>query len=119
MKSRVSLNTRSWYAGVHLPHNAVVTFMVFYYNTNDAAASMDIAFSRNTLGTSTIEELAAVTAIMTGGSQSTEDTTITNATIDNTTYSYFCKVNFNNIATVNDARIIGVKITYTVLVPLP
>ncbi len=85
-----------------LPDGAVVTGVVVYGN----AAAEEITWSlvRVNMSTSASETLAAEAV-------NTEDTSISNATIDNSTYAYFFRLPTDEFDT-ND-EIYGARITYT------
>jgi hypothetical protein len=90
---------------VNLPNGAIVTAV--YAAISGTITRINLV--RSLLTNSTEEIMGGVTA--TG-----EDTSISNATIDNETYSYFVDC-YNNTGAVRS--IYGIKITYTIESPLP
>ena len=85
---------------VELPHGAIVTGAIV---TGDAASQDDSwTLKRSPIGTATTETLATANI-------NTEDTTISNATIDNNTYRYY----FVTTELANGDDLFGAKITYT------
>lgn len=89
-----------FFAPVNLPHNAVITGVVVYgSNTGDAA--WELKRSNFTLNSGN-DTMASGTTI-----GATEDTSISNATIDNQNYSYFI-----HVADLT-GTIIAARITYT------
>ena len=90
------------YASVLLPHGAVVTGAIVY---GDAAAVADESWTMTRVLLTDITSVADMATAAVG----TEDITISNATIDNSLYSYFIKT--TTIDT-ND-EIWGARITYT------
>jgi len=94
-----STNSTFTIAQVSLPHGAVVTGAVVYGSISDEAWSLE----RIQLSDATND------ADMAGGNINTEDTTITNGTIDNSTYGYF----FTTAALESGDDIWGARITYT------
>lgn len=85
-------------APVFLPHNAVVTGAIVYGNSS----TENFNLIRSTLTDSTATTMAQANI-------NTEDSTISNATIDNTLYGYFI---LTDAMDANDT-IYGARITYT------
>jgi hypothetical protein len=74
-------------APVHLPQDATVTrFQVFFYDTSTRDLSVEL--SRQNLAGCGFHELADINSSGTSGYYSLTETTILNAVIDNTRYSY-------------------------------
>jgi len=86
-------------APVFLPHGAVVTACVVY---GDLTGVNAWRLRRINISSQALSDLA-------GANVNTEDTTITNATIDNSVYGYYIDI----AAIVNTDLIYGVRITYT------
>jgi len=84
---------------VHLPNGAIVTGAVVYGSTS----ARTWALLRKTTNSSDAAGSMATTTM------NTEDTSISNATIDNGTYAYFIRVSLLD----NTERIWGARITYT------
>lgn len=89
-----------FYADVLLPHGAVVTGVIVYGNAGATAETWTLSRVAHTSGSS----------VMATANIGTEDTSITNATINNETYTYaISTTTLDNL----DA-IYGARITYTV-----
>ena len=100
-------------APVQLPQGAVVTgFTVFFNDTS--AADMTVTLYRLWY-TGAYASLAIVTSSGTGGYSNGADTTISNATIDNTQGGYFVNAFCTNWS--SSIKIMGALITYTVNQP--
>ncbi len=85
---------------VHLPHGAVVTGVIVY----GSSASSTWLLSRSVISS------GSSTVTMASGNHNTEDTTISNATIDNSLYAYWLlHTNIDGAG----ADIYGARITYT------
>ena len=95
-------NDVTFYAGVNLPHGAVVTGVILYGNAGAAADPGNWTFRRNAHD-------AGGTDAMASARIDVEDTSISNATIDNENYTYTI---FSPSLDTND-RIHGARITYT------
>lgn len=85
---------------VHLPNGSVVTSVTMYGNAGASAETWTLA--RKTLATGTEADLATAAI-------NTEDTSISNATIDNSNYSY----SFSTTTIDTGDSIYGAKIVYT------
>lgn len=88
-----------FFAQVNLPHGSVVTACVVYSNSLTEAW-----YLRRSLLTN-----AAATGVIATANMDTEDTTITNATIDNQLYTYNIETQAMDINDIID----GARITYT------
>lgn len=84
---------------VHLPHGAVVTAVIVY--GNDSGETWFLV--RNSIASSVAGEQMATASI------NTEDTTITNSTINNSTHKY--NIIIQNLDSADEIR--GARITYT------
>lgn len=91
-----------FYIPVDLPNGVVVTGAIAYSRATTGAVTWNLY--RGTLAGT------AAPASMASGNGDAEDTTISNATIDNTTYRYYFKIDW---AGGDEWRISGAKITYT------
>jgi hypothetical protein len=99
-------------AGVHLPHGAVVTrFTVYFYDTSvrDLTATLYGQY----LSSCGFFPLAELSSSGTGGYYSVVDTTISYATIDNTSSAYHVKV-YGNPWDQYSLAIKGAVIQYTI-----
>ena len=113
-------NSAQFYsASMNLPQGAIVTGVKLYYYLDDDSDDCNFDLYRNTLASATIDTMATGNGTGTAGYDSVEDTTITNATIDNSTYSYRMALECNPSIFSNRTSFLGVVVTYTVTVPLP
>ena len=98
-------------APVHLPHNAVViSFEVFFYD--GSTSDMVVYLQRLVLDGGGYQRMAEVPSSGTSGYNSSVDTTISYATIDNTAYGY--NVYAWSDSWSNSFRIMGAVLTYTI-----
>lgn len=95
----VSAGTIIFQAQVHLPQGAVVIGAIVYGSDSNDTWTLNV---RTTITQATTAQLAS-------GVFNTEDTSIDNATIDNSTYSYWFRA---GIVAATD-QIYGARITYT------
>ncbi len=107
------------YAIAHLPHGAIVTSIKAYWFRDVAAASGVLQLKRQTVGTGATDTMANADSNSFAGNHSVEDTSISNATIDNTAYNYFMYLLLNPDAASGDVYLRTVVITYTIVVPFP
>ncbi len=108
----------TYIAGVHLPHGAIVTSFKVFWDRDDAAASGVISLLlTNNVGGGGI--LATADSDASSGFHTVEDTSINNATIDNSINSYGIEMTLdpNNLAT--EIRFMGAIIKYTIVKGLP
>ena len=75
-------------APVHLPDGALVTKMTAYYNDSNDTKTLNVYLIRSYLGSNS--EMASAASL--DGQYKTDDTTISNATIDNYNYTYWAYV---------------------------
>jgi hypothetical protein len=108
----------SLYAPVNIPHNAVIISFKTYWHRDDAAASGGASLSHNNFTTgSTV--MASTASDSSAGFHSVEDTTITDATINNNTKTYHSTVTLTPNDSNADVTFLGAVITYTITEPLP
>jgi len=106
------------YAPLHLPHGAIITKFTVTWFRDDEAATGEIDIYRADFA-SAHSTLASADSNSSSGYHTVIDTTISNATIDNTGYTYGIEIILNpNDATI-DVQLIGIIIEYTITVPLP
>jgi len=107
------------HAGVHLPHGAIVTNITASVYRDDAASTLTIYLYRSAGYGSALDTMATVSSTSTAGAHTITDSTISNATIDNSAYQYYFHVLLdpNNAAT--DVQFHKAVITYTITAPLP
>jgi len=103
------------YLPVELPHGAIVTELYSSGDAGDGVALLTIYLKRSPLN-ATAEETMATTELTSTDAEVT-DNTIDNATIDNSAYMYYIHV--TRTAHDDNAVLEGIRITYTVLNPLP
>jgi hypothetical protein len=106
-------STRVFLAPINLPHGAVVTNVRVYFDNNDAAVSMYMNCKRlDSVGGESALSLASTPAD--GAGPYLDDNTISNATINNQSYSYFMEVTIDVNDNTNDNIFYMAVITYTV-----
>jgi len=99
-------------APVHLPQKAVTTaFEVFFYD--GSSSDMTVCLKQQSLGGGGYWDLAKVSSSGTSGYYSRIDTSIEEAAIDNTHYSY-CVYAYSSAWDGSKLRIKGALITYTI-----
>lgn len=97
-------------APVPLPHLAVMTeFKIFFYGTSTAA--LTVYLCRGLSGPA-YHILATVSSSGTSEDQSATDTSISYATVDNTTHGYVVYANSSSWA--SNLRIHGAVVSYTI-----
>ncbi len=111
-----SVATLNAYAGINLPHGAIVTDLVMWGST-PAVGSVTVSLNRNALASDTNAEMASAAITNVNGSDTATDNTISDATIDNENYEYVCQVTLAQTATLS--ALFGVRIKYTIVAPLP
>ena len=98
-------------AAVHLPHGAVVTaFRVFFNDTS--ASDMNVWLARLSLTSGSYSIMADVASTGISGYGNVTDTTISDATIDNTAYGYLIRP-YSSSWNPN-LKIMGALVTYTI-----
>ncbi|MFN0010965.1 MAG: hypothetical protein ACKVS8_04890 [Phycisphaerales bacterium] len=107
-------------AAVHLPQGAVVTEFLANVAGGASPNTVTVTLERQTYaGVVTSSALASVSSPAGGGTFAPLTTTaISNATIDNATYSYRVEVSWPDPGS-HVADFYGVRITYTITSPLP
>jgi hypothetical protein len=119
MYHKTSTDLQYYYGSVHLPHGATITQLNTSLYRNDSAATNTIIFYRHAWGAGSVDTLASTATVTTAGWETVEDTTIANATVDNSAYCYFVVHALNPNDASNDVKVDGGYITYTVTKPLP
>lgn len=107
------------YCSLHLPNSAIITSVKAYWYCDDALASSDAKMRVRVLSDGTTGTMADFDHNSTAGYHSVEDTSISPATIDNTTNAYNISVDMTSNNSTIDIYLLGIVITYTVTVPLP
>ncbi len=105
-------------ATVNLPNGAIITSFKTFWERTDASAS-GICRLIECIFNGAVTEMAAADSDSSGGNHVVEDTSIANATINNSTKRYVVLAIIDPNASFNDVRFRGCMITYTVAVPLP
>ncbi len=113
----LSTTDDSFSSPVDFPNGAIITGMTvdYYNNVPDENMNFALARSNNKSTTETIASIVPTTNL--GSWREASATSISNAIIDNSQYSYYIFVNFS--ASSADMRLGGVTISYTVDNPLP
>jgi len=106
-------------AGIHLPHGATVTSFKVYWYRDDASASGTCNLYRATNTDGTGAAMAGAPSDATTGNHSVEDTTISNAVIDNVNYNYWVYALLDPNNAEGDVLLRAVVITYTITTLLP
>ncbi len=120
INGNTSYMNAGYFAPVNLPDGAIVTDFKMYYYKEDAAATITAELDRVDPSTGGIVGMALVVGSSTSGfSASVSDSTISNATIDNSAYCYYVEADLDNNNSVQDVKFVGVRITYTIASPLP
>ncbi len=113
-----------YFAPVQLPHRATITKFTFYWSDSSNDDGTALLYRTNLQGS---EDLMALTQSSGGSSSgsgtgttvtsSSSDTTIDNATVDNSSYTYYAYLHLPTDS--NDATIIayGISIEYTITQP--
>lgn len=107
-------------SGLRLPHGAIVTQMTAYMYRLSGAQDVAIGLIRTNPIDSTWVQMASILSTNTGN-HSQSDSSIAQATIDNSAYTYAltCQLNTGTGGAVDSARLYAIKITYTITVPFP
>ncbi len=102
---------------VNLPDGAIITsYKVFMYRLNSSSTIVTDLYRADFVGGSSVMASANADS---DGNHSVEDTSISNATIDNANYSYAIKATIAPNAAASDVLLFGAIITYTITVPFP
>jgi len=94
---------------VFFPNGATITKLTLYGFRNDANATMTLALVRNDRENA-VSTLASITADWTTDYSSGEDTTISNAIVDNATYDYALRLSLNPNDSTGDIWLTGATI---------
>lgn len=98
---------------VKLPHGATVTNYTVYYVQEAAGAAMAAYLERRPFSDDVAAIMANPTLADSEVLTSATTSSITNGTIDNTTYHYQVRFNYNNTGASNSNKLYGAVITYT------
>ena len=114
-----SIGSGVFFIPVNLPHGAVVTQLTLIVYDNDAADYQATLYRKMAFSNS-----AEVLASVSTGTASTSivsifDNSISNATVDNTSYAYYIHLNWPPISVDTNLRFHNALIYYTVTDPLP
>ena len=115
MLSNSNTAQASAHGAVFLPNGSIVTSLKVYWFRNDAAATGTATLFRVTQSSGGVTDMAIANSDSTSGNHTVEDTSITNATIDNTQYGYYVLVTFNPNDIAGDVKSYGALITYTII----
>jgi len=111
--------SHKYFAGVHLPNGAIVTNLKLYYYQSDAAAVITVDLERNDFAGSGSDLANLADDNQTDGYNNIDTSSISNATIDNTSYWYRLGITINPNDSDSEVAFVGAIITYTVVKPLP
>ena len=111
IRNRIALTEQDYYAGVDLPHKAVVTELTLIGHREDALATLMLQLWKAAHdGITTL--MAELTADWTDGNGLISTTTITEPTIDNENYQYSVMVRLDPNDSINDVMLRKVKIDW-------
>jgi len=100
-----------WYAPVDLPSNAVVNSLTFYYKDSSGVdATADLQAYTKADGSTYIDMASVASSGSTGNLESATDSSIVSATVDNSSYIYFLKLQLP----VNTTEFYGATVNYSV-----
>jgi hypothetical protein len=108
--------TQTWRAAVHLPQGATVTAFKIWFYDNDAA-DLTVQLTRRNMDNTAPVLMAICNSSGTPGSSTGEDTSISNATVDNSLYSYYSAIVFPAADTSSNLVFYSALITYTTTGP--
>jgi hypothetical protein len=118
LKVTGALTAQTYYAPIHLPHGAIITYMQTYWYRDDAASAGTCRLYRLP-NSGVISQMAAADSDATVGDHSVLTSAITNPTIDNLNYGYQVAVTLTPNDDDDDVKLYNVIITFTVNKPLP
>jgi hypothetical protein len=106
---------------VNLPHGATVTSLKIFWFRDFAGASGNALLRRLDFTGSggTPDNLAQADSDSSAGAHTVEDTTISNAVIDNTAFYYHLVIALNTGVAITDVSFRGAIITFTITNPKP
>jgi len=113
--------TMTFFCGVHLPHGAIVTSLKSYLHrsADDVTVNIQLTKLNPTDGSVSYMANTTINDLSGTGFVSGEDTTISDATIDNQNYSYFLGNVYQQPLGAATLSLLMVVITYTVSNMLP
>jgi len=112
LRSRSTLTLQNFYTDLQLPNGVTVTKVVLYGNRTNAGSVLQLRmFRNNRSGTS--HGMASIVAGWTTGYSSSEDSSISNAVIDNANYTYFLILGLTMNVGIWDTYFSGAKIEFT------
>jgi len=114
-----NITIQSFSSSMDLPHGAIVTGVKVYYWAGNLLNTCGFDLYRITLADGTNTTMATANGTGTTGYDDIEDTSISSATIDNSTYTYRMAIKLNRLFATGPPFLLGVVVTYTVTVPLP
>lgn len=112
LRNRSTLNLQHFYTPIYFPDGVTVSKLTLYGYRNDADAIMYLYLYRLD-HTSTSTAMANVIADWTSGNSSGYDDSISNATIDNDTYSYYLRVDLDPNDNVADVKFISAEVAFS------
>lgn len=102
-------SSSTYYAPVSLPHGATVTKLTFHWNDTDGTSNASIWLDRSAF-TGFVSTMASAASSGSGGNGSTTDSTVSNATVDNSQYEYILGLILPSTST----SLYGVVIEYAI-----
>jgi len=111
-KASGDTNAQTWYAPVHIPDGAEVTVLSVWYYDNTGLGNITVNLDRKPIGTISTTIMASVASSGTPGASTGTDSTITNAVISNSAYSYCVTVYLPSADIANMIQLRSVRITY-------
>lgn len=106
-----SFNNRRFYAGIHLPHGAMVTSFRLYGYRDDALAVLELKLYENDMdGTATLVD--TITAAWVGGYDNAQVVLGVPLQIDNVTRNTYFELTLDPNDDQGDVRFVGAKINW-------
>lgn len=112
LKNRVSLTEQHFTAPILFPNGVTVTKITLYGYRDDASATLVVEIRRQDRA-ATVSGLASLVSTWTDGYGSISTEAISNATVDNTAYSYFILLSINPNDSVEDVKFTGLEVAFT------
>ncbi len=111
-KSSGDSNAQVWHAPVHLPDGAEVTLFSVYFYDNTDSGNMSVSLDRKYMSSITPTPMAEVATSGTPGASVMSDSSITDAIINNGSYTYCVRVVFPTADIGNMIQLRSVRIRY-------
>lgn len=112
LRNASNVTYQLFFAPIFLPNGAVVSKLTLYGYRDDASATLSVSLIRDDrAGTS--GTMATVSSDWTGGNSSGYDDSISNATINNSTYDYLLQLTIDPNDATSDVVFTGAKIDFS------